>query len=177
MRALPAGIKIRRAGVDDADRVEALIQAELARYAEWAPEGWSLGTPPPGARERVEENFRDPERAWVLLAEAGDEAVGVVSLALTTAAKAERPVEGTVYLWQMFVRRDRQGSGLAGALMDRVIEEARSRGFTRMILWTPEGAVQARRFYEREGWAPTGEVNPGADFGLPLVEYERSIAT
>jgi GNAT superfamily N-acetyltransferase len=177
MRALPAGIKIRRADVGDIDRVEAIIQAELARYAEWAPEGWSLAPPPPGALERVEQNFRDPERAWVLLAEEGDDAVGVVSLALTTAAKVERPVEGTVYLWQMFVRRDRQGSGLAGALMDRVIEEARSRGFTRMVLWTPEGAAQARRFYEREGWTLTGEVNPGADFGLPLVEYERSIAT
>jgi GNAT superfamily N-acetyltransferase len=174
MRALPAGMNVRVAGIDDVDRVEGIVQTEIARYSEWAPD-WKIGPVPPEARERLEQNFRDPERAWILIAEEGDEAVGVVSLSLTTAANAETPVEGTVYLWQMFVRRGRQGSGLGAALMDRVLEEARSRGFTRMILWTPEGAAQARRFYEREGWTLTGEVNDDSEFGLPLVEYERSL--
>jgi hypothetical protein len=34
----------------------------------------------------------------------------------------------------------------------------------------------SRRFYEREGWTLTGRVNRRSDFGLPTIEYERSIA-
>jgi GNAT superfamily N-acetyltransferase len=174
MRELPAGIEVRVAGPADPGRVEALVRGEIERYREWAPD-WVLQEPGPEARARLDAAFADPEIAWVLMAEADAEVVGVVSLSLTTAAKAERPVPGTVYLWQMFVRRDWQGSGLAGALMDRVIEEARSRGFTRLILWTPTGAAQARRFYEREGWTTTGGGDEASDFGLPLIEYERRI--
>ena len=44
-----------------------------------------------------------------------------------------------------------------------------------MILWTPAGAAQARRFYEREGWRLSGEEEPESGFGLPLVQYERAI--
>ena len=165
---------MRVAGAGDPARVEAMVQGELERYREWAPD-WQLPQPTPEARARLDAAFADPEVAWVLVAEAEGELVGVVSLSLTTAAKAERPVPGTVYLWQMFARRDWQGTGLGGALMDRVIEEAGSRGFTRMILWTPRGAAQARRFYEREGWRPTGKEDTASDFGLPLIEYERPI--
>jgi GNAT superfamily N-acetyltransferase len=121
--------------------------------------------------------YGDDERAWILLAFAGDEAVGVVSLAVTTAADARVPPEGAVYLWQMFVRRDWQGSGLGGALLDRLLEEARRRGYERVVLWTPAGAAQARRFYEREGFTPTGEEDPDSKFGLPLVQYGRQTRT
>jgi GNAT superfamily N-acetyltransferase len=174
MRAFPSGIEARVAGRADMARVEVLVTGEIERYSEWAP-GWSLPPAPPEAIERVQANFSDPESAWILLAEDSDELVGVVSLSLTTNAATERPVEGTVYLWQMFVRRDRQGSGIAGALMDRVFEEARSRGFKRMVLCTPEGAAQARRFYEREGWTLSGERDEKSGFGLPLVDYERAL--
>jgi GNAT superfamily N-acetyltransferase len=75
----------------------------------------------------------------------------------------------------MFVRRDRQGSGLAGAMLDRLLEEARRRGYTRIVLWTPAGAAQARHYYEREGFELTGEEDPDSTFGLPLVQYGRDI--
>ena len=44
-----------------------------------------------------------------------------------------------------------------------------------MTLWAAAGAQQARRFYEKEGWTPTGREDPDSSFGLPLVEYERII--
>ncbi len=176
MRAPPDGISLRLAGAGDVERVVGLVRAEIARYSEWAP-GFEAPMPPPEVAERLNLAFSDPERAWVLMAESGDETAGIVSLSLTTAAKADPPPPGTVYLWQMFVRRDWQGSGLAGALMDRVFEEAARRGFTRMVLWTPEGAAQARHFYEREGWTLSGETDPEPEFGLPLVEYEHNLKT
>jgi GNAT superfamily N-acetyltransferase len=59
--------------------------------------------------------------------------------------------------------------------MRMAIEESRRRGFTRLRLWTPHGARQARRFYEREGWSLTGAVHEQSGLGLPVVEYERSV--
>lgn len=174
MRELPAGIELRRATPADIETVIELVDTEIGRYREWAPDWTPIG-PTPEMRERLSPLYEDDARAWILLAFDGDEAVGVVSLSLITGADARVPPEDTVYLWQMFVRRDRQGSGLGGALLDRLIEEARRRGFRQVVLWTPAGAAQARRFYEREGFELTGEEDPDSSFGLPLVQYGRKI--
>lgn len=174
MRALPAAIEVRRATPADIETVIELITGELASYAEWAP-GFTPVPPPPEMRERLNGLYEDDEQAWILLAFSGDEAVGVVSLSSITGADARVPPEGTVYLWQMFVRGDWQGSGLGGALLDRLLEEARRRGYERIVLWAAAGAAQARRFYEREGFELTGEEDPDSKFGLPLVQYGRLI--
>jgi GNAT superfamily N-acetyltransferase len=175
MRDVPAGIELRRATTDDIETVIALLEGEIERYREWAPEDWRPVGPTPELRERLNPLYEDDERAWIMLAFDGDEAIGVVSLSTVTGADARQPPEGTIYLWQMFVRRDRQGRGLAGPLLDRLIEEARRRGYTRIVLWTPAGATQARRFYEREGFELTGEEDPDSNFGLPLVQYGRDL--
>ena len=174
MREAPPGIELRRARTADQPAVMALMLAGITSYRDWAPD-WTPSKPPPEQLERLEGLYDDDERAWALMAAAGNDVVGVVSLSVTTAADAREPDPDTVYLWQIFVRPDRQGSGLAGALMDRVLEEARRRGKKRMVLWAAAGATQARRFYEREGWAPTGEEDPDNDFGLPLIQYGREI--
>jgi GNAT superfamily N-acetyltransferase len=75
----------------------------------------------------------------------------------------------------MFVRRDWQGRGLAAPLLDLLLEEARRRGYRRVVLWSAAGAAQARRFYEREGFELTGEEDPDNFFGLPLVQYGRDL--
>jgi GNAT superfamily N-acetyltransferase len=173
MRELPDGIEVRRATPADIETVIGLVETEIDRYREWAPE-WSPPGATPELRERLNPLYEDDARAWILLAYAGDEAVGVVSLSVVTGADARQPPPGTVYLWQMFVRRDWQGRGLGGPLLDRVLEEAAKRGYDRMILWAAAGAAQARRFYEREGFALTGEEDLNSSFGLPLVQYGRS---
>jgi GNAT superfamily N-acetyltransferase len=170
MRALTEGIRVERARSPDSKRVRALVLEGIESYREWAPE-WTPSEPPRERRRELEALF-DGDEAWILMALADDELVGVVSLAPHTGADPQPPPPGTIYLWQLFVRPALQGSGLAGALMDRAIQEARRRGFGRLTLWAAEGAAQARRFYEREGWTPTGRRDDGARFGLPLVEYE-----
>jgi GNAT superfamily N-acetyltransferase len=174
MRVLPDGIEVRRATPADIETVIELIDTEIWRYRDWAPKDWEPVRPTPAIRARLSPLYEDDERAWILLAFRGDEAVGVVSLSMITGADARPPPPGTVYLWQMFVRRDWQGRGLAGPLLDRLLEEARRRGYERVVLWTPTGAAQARRFYEREGFGLTGEEDPESQFGLPLVQYGRS---
>jgi GNAT superfamily N-acetyltransferase len=174
MRDVPAGIELRRATPSDIETVIELVQAGIDSYREWAPD-WAPDPPSLEMRERLSPLYSDDARAWILLAFDGDEAVGVVSLSVMTGADARVPAEGTIYLWQMFVRRDRQGGGLAGALIDRLLDEARRRGYDRVVLWTPAGAAQARRFYEREGFDLTGEEDPDSSFGLPLVQYGRKL--
>jgi GNAT superfamily N-acetyltransferase len=174
MRELPAGIEVRQARGGDQDAVTRFVLTGIDAYREWAPH-WSPQPPPPERREALRDLFDDDERAWILMALAGEEIVGLTSMAVTTGADARVPDSGTIYLWQMFVSREQQGTGLAGALLDRLLEEARRRGYERVVLWTPAGAAQARRFYEREGFELTGEEDPDSSFGLPLVQYGRSI--
>jgi GNAT superfamily N-acetyltransferase len=173
VRELPAGIEVRNAGPDDIETVHAFVLAGLRSYAEWAP-GWEPAEPPPEQMERMRANFSNPD-AWILMAFEREQIVGVASMAAATVAAADPPPPGTIYLWQMFVAPRWHGRGLAGALHDLATAEARRRGFDRMVLWAAEGARQARRFYEREGWRPTGERDPDSKLGLPLVQYELSL--
>jgi hypothetical protein len=39
----------------------------------------------------------------------------------------------------------------------------------------PTGQARARAFYERNGWRPSGEVDPDNDLRLELVEYVREV--
>jgi GNAT superfamily N-acetyltransferase len=173
MRQLPAGIRTHRAGPRDVEAVTALVMDGLEGYREWAPSDWVPPAPTPEQRERLRANFENDD-AWILMALDGDELVGVVSMAGRTAAHADPPPAGTIYLWQMFVRPGWQGAGLAQALMDFALAEARERGYERMTLWAAAGATQARRFYEREGWT-VSEHKDAESFGLPLVRYERAV--
>jgi GNAT superfamily N-acetyltransferase len=174
MRDVPAGIELRRARGADIEDIHRFVLTGIESYREWAP-NWSPGPPSPEARERLSGLYDDDSRAWGLIAHAEGEIVGLVSLSTVTGADPTALPEGSIYLWQMFVRRDRQGGGLAGALLDRLLEEARRRGYERIVLWTPAGAAQARRFYEREGFAPTGKEDPDSEFGLPLIQYGRDL--
>ena len=174
MRPLPAGIRLERATVATFPRALAVVREGVESYKEWAPE-WEP-VHPPEERLRELEQMIDDDEAWVLMAvDESGATVGVVSLATRTAADSRPLPPGAVYLWQMFARPAWQGTGLAQALQDRADEEARRRGYDRLVLWAAEGAAQARRFYEREGWMLTGERDDDARFGLPLVQYARGV--
>src|SRR5919197_445197 len=140
MRQVPAGIELQRVRGADQPRVIEFVLQGIDSYRDWAPH-WRPVPPSPETRERLNGLHDDDERAWGLMAVAGEDVVGLVSLSVTTGADARVPDPGTVYLWQMFVHPDWQGSGLAGALLDRLLEEARRRGYERVVLWTPAGAA------------------------------------
>ena len=172
MRPLPDGIELREATRDDVALVTQFVRRGLRSYQEWAPE-WTLPGIPPERRAALDEVFASGE-AWILLAYEGDDLVGLVSISPRVGVDVEPAPPGTIRLWQMFVTPRLQGSGLAGALLDRALGEARRRGFDRMTLWAAEGAAQARRFYEREGWTLTRERADDSPFGLPIVQHERA---
>ena len=76
------------------------------------------------------------------------------------------------HFWQLFVRRDLWGGGLAGELHDMALAEIHARGYARARLFTPAGQARARRFYAKRGWRASGR--SVGDFGEPsmdLAEY------
>jgi GNAT superfamily N-acetyltransferase len=158
----------------DARALFAVAAEAIAGYREWAPSEWAPPVPSPADVSRLEGALARAD-VWCLAALDAEEVIGHVALSLFTVEDPEPPPRGTINLWQLFVRQEWQGQGVATQLLDAAVGEAQQRGLNRMRLWTPQGAARSRRFYEREGWALTGGVHDDSPFGLPLVEYARTL--
>ncbi len=89
----------------------------------------------------------------------------------TVSASRRSPVEG--HLRGMAVRPDRQGSGVADALLDRAVKSLAALGCRKVTLDTTRPLARARRFYEKHGFSATGTVTDF--FGMPLLEYARAL--
>jgi len=79
------------------------------------------------------------------------------------AARVSEDVPGGWLLAKLYARPDRQGEGVGGALLDRVVADARSAGRSEISLWALEPNGRARRFYEARGWT----LVPGRTLGNP----------
>jgi predicted N-acetyltransferase YhbS len=158
----------------DAAGISAILGEAFQGYRSWAPSDWA----PPSRTQADVARLADAlgrSDIWCLLALDDQQVIGHVALSLLTVEDPEPPPVGTINLWQLFVRPAWQARGLATRLMEEAAGEARRRGFTRLRLWTPQGQGRARRFYEREGWTPTGGIHEDSRFGLPTVEYIRTV--
>ena len=166
-------LSFRRGTVDDAARVTALAVEGFDVYRAFAPPGWSG----PSREEEEPRVATALARAstWCEIAEDATALVGHV--AWLPAAEARKPVDdpATAHLWQLFVRRDWWGTGLATRLHAAGLRAAAERAFTTMRLWTPAAHGRARRFYEREGWRLHGAPFDDAAFGMQLAEYRREL--
>ena len=160
---------IRQATPADAEGMAATVAEGFASYRDFAPPDWT-------APDRLEfalgiaVRLRSPHlRAWV--AEQDGEQVGHVTF--LPASESRVPIDDPTlaHLEQLFVRPSHFGTGVAGRLLALATGEAREAGFARMRLATPVAHIRARRFYEREGWAPVGDVLTGEPIGLELQEY------
>jgi GNAT superfamily N-acetyltransferase len=170
---VPPPISFRAATLADAEALAQGVVDGVEGYRAFAPPAWS----PPRLASEIEhlhERLAD-EQVWCLVAEAGGEVVGQITV--LPAARAARSVDdepGLAHLSNIFVREDMWGSGLARELQAAGVEAARERGFTEMRLFVAAGQARARRFYEREGWVRVGEEFYDPVPGLVLLEYRRS---
>jgi RimJ/RimL family protein N-acetyltransferase len=63
-------------------------------------------------------------------------------------------------LVSMWVAPSHRGTGVAGELVDAVLGWAADMGARRVGLWVTRDNDRAKRFYERAGFTPTGDVQP-----------------
>jgi GNAT superfamily N-acetyltransferase len=100
-----------------------------------------------------EAELRNPAYAF-RIAEAGGRAVAYVKLGpVKMPVETERPA---ILLDQLYVLKDHHGAGIAHALMDWALDEARARGAEELYLTVFTENHRARRFYDRYGFEPVG---------------------
>ena len=157
----------------DAPQIAELVVGGFETYRAFAPAGWD---PPPLAHETatVAAALAKPG-TWCRIAEDGAELVGHVGFLAAQDARVPLEEPGFAHFWQLFVRQDWWGSGLAKHLHEAALAAALQRGHTGLRLFTPAGHARGRRFYEREGWTLHGEPLYNEAFEMLLAEYRRSI--
>jgi len=92
-----------------------------------------------------------PAGPRVLVAQCGDEVVGVVM----TARDKGAPDVG--HLSRFYVTPLKWGRGIGTRLYQAAVDDLRRRGFGEATLWVLEMNTRARSWYERLGWKATEE--------------------
>lgn len=158
------GVLVRRAEPSDTEPVVAVWRAaSAARHG---------GRPVSAEREaRLRGSMRKPD-AFLLVA---DDAGEIVGMALGMQGLADDgagpPDPGLCFISMVYVAPDRWGEGLGGRIVDAVLTEARSRGYTRAQLWTHADNLRAQRLYEGRGFRRSGREKED-DRGERIVLYE-----
>jgi GNAT superfamily N-acetyltransferase len=175
----PEGVRVRLAQVADADAIgETHSAAWSAAYPHLFDQAFLLAAAESrrvGWRDSIERIVLAPS---VLLV---GEAYGVVRA--FAHATPEREGAGVAEIRGFFAHPSVWGSGLAQWLMRDLCRMLTDQGYERVVLWTPRDAHQARRFYEKVGFALSNNARvdritdwaTGADAELAEVEYERPL--
>lgn len=139
----------------DGARLRAAQEAEVAeRYADVAGEE-------PGPVPTAD------DMAVFVVAYADGQAVGCGGLRALDTRHGE--------IKRMFVAPARRGSGVSTAILRRLEEEARRRGWDRLVLETGDRQPEAMRLYEREGYVSIPPFGYYADSPASRC-YEKSLA-
>jgi len=140
MKSSEEGVELREITLDTLRPILVLEVAENQRGFV-APNAWSIA-----------EAYFSPE-AWFRGVYAGDEAVGFVMLSVDT-NKSEYAV------WRFMIGGEHQGQGYGQRAMELVIEHVRTLpNATELLLSYVPGEGEPRPFYERLGFAETGELD------------------
>lgn len=151
-------VPIRRAGVEDAGTIAALLHDFNTEYSE--------PTPGVGALTEIAAGMLAAGEMTVLLA--GEESVGISLFRFRTSPWTGLP---EAYLQELYVAPPRRGQGIGRALLEATIEAAREAGATGIDLNTGETDTAARALYESAGFTN----REGAPDGPPMLFYEREI--
>ena len=156
-------MNVRSLTADDEAAITTLARTCDETYQAWVPKGWTVPVAPPGWANK----YFQPD-AFIEGAFDGD------ALVSTVAFRPSELAERTAHLGLVFVHPSRWREGIAGRMLDRAEAEMVARGYTREVLWTPEGAP-AERFYRSRGWARDGRAEWHPWVALQMVGYARDL--
>jgi len=159
-------LRIRARGADDLDRE--LIRQLARLHAEAMAAGMALGATAATDLEALHEAALADGGRVVLVAEEGEEVVGMAHLVPSGAANAAHRAE----VQRVAVAERARGAGVGRRLMEAVEDAALNRGLTLLWLTTHDGSA-ACAFYEAVGYTklgvmtdyserPDGSLAPGA---------------
>lgn len=147
---------LRQAKHRDAAEIEAVIRRS-------AVEGYRHIFPPeapmPDLRTALSEWYKLLNRkfgVYDLTMIAVDQGA-IIGVVVTGRDPADRR---TAHLSHLYVDPARWGMGVGTALHTAALNHLRQGGVTHATLWTLEGNIRARLWYERHGWRPTGQRMP-----------------
>ena len=141
-------VVIRRATVTDIPGIVGMLVEDSIGATRESPDDL---TPYQAAFEVID---ADPNQALVV-AESNGELVGTLQLTIIPGLSRKGSSRGLVEAVR--VAGSARGTGLGTTLMEWSIEESRSRGCNLVQLTSDKTRVDAHRFYERLGFAPTHE--------------------
>ncbi|SCG74300.1 L-amino acid N-acyltransferase YncA [Micromonospora echinaurantiaca] len=147
-------VTLRRATRDDLLAVGALHQrSRVAAYSSFLPPA-SLAEPTPEAMGSywVERWTWERDDHLMTVAERDGTLVGFSYVGPDDEGDPE-----TGLLHAIHLAPAERGRGVGRELMVDALTTMRERGWRRAALWVLAGNSHARRFYERGGWAPTGQ--------------------
>jgi DNA-binding MarR family transcriptional regulator/GNAT superfamily N-acetyltransferase len=123
--------------------------------------GWDLGFEALVARIVADyAEQRDPRRETAWIAEVDGEPSGCVFCV--------RSSDSIAQLRLLLVEPRARGAGIGARLVEECLRFARGAGYERIVLWTNDVLVAARRIYERAGFSLL-EQAPHHSFGVDLV--------
>ena len=115
------------------------VAERAARWAEWIGENHSL-----------------PADRWIVVAQAGDEIVGVIA----GGPSRDEDAAGQGEVYALYVGPEYWNGGVGSRLMAEGERRLQRGGHAGATLWVLEENERGRRFYERRGWAPDGARRP-----------------
>jgi GNAT superfamily N-acetyltransferase len=87
----------------------------------------------------------------------------------------DQTTNDTAWLISMWVAPEARRSGVGSALVDRVVEWARTNGIRRLLLDVADGNAEAIALYQRKGFEPTGEAGALPAPRQHITEHRREL--
>jgi GNAT superfamily N-acetyltransferase len=122
----------------------------------------------PSVANSLEEAAETPEgNPWYRAVYLEGEPVGFVMLSWDVTPEPPHII-GPWFLWRLIVDERHQRRGIGRAIVDEVVSLIRAEGATELLTGHGMGEGDPGGFYERLGFAPTGEFDPDGDRILRL---------
>ena len=162
------GVRIEPGGPDDVD-------AALDIYVRSRTE-WRRGEALPGSRIDEVRATITRDDSWFFVARDGSEPIGMAVAMTYRDGLGAGPVRpGQCYLDLIFVVPELWGQGIGALLLDKVIDDAASRGFSSIHLVTHDDNERAHRLYRSRGFARIASSRPSSTGARATSEWARSL--